>query len=329
MRREMVKRVLVLTNSRDGLNTLAVTDKIEELGHEVVRMDVDLVTKGLNQLSLAYGPDTSAVLTVGSKEIDLLSEVDTVWFRRPYTFDFTIKDPVQLKVAEEEVRDVLDGLWLLLQQKYWVSDPAAITKARLKPYQLKVAAEFGLHVPVSLITNDPVRAKSFASSQPTVFKPMTGYSFDYGDRTETAFTTLLTDQHIEQLHVVKAQHVLLQHCIEKHHELRVTFAGGKFFTCRFDLPDYESVVDWRYPENAEIVQYTEAKLPEEIELKTRHLLEKLNLKYAAVDFAVDAQGNFFFLEVNPIGQWLWIEEESGLKISAAIAAELIEGGEKK
>lgn len=322
----MVK-VLVLTHSRDGLNTLAVTEPIERAGHEVVRMDVDTITRGDNQLTLSYGSSVAATLTTPTGQTNLL-DVDSVWFRRPYSFDFSINDPVQREVAEEEVRDVLDGLWRLLDDKFWVSSPAAILRARLKPYQLALAAKFGLTVPPSLITNDPEAAIAFATQHPTVFKPMTGYHFDYDDHSTTAFTTLLTDDHIAQLGVVRNQHVLLQQCIGKDHELRVTYANGMFYTCRFDIPGYEDVVDWRVPEHAEVVRYSQAKLPEELEYKTRAMLQELNLQYAAVDFAVDSQGNHFFLEVNPIGQWLWIEEESGLPISAAIAASLIEGGER-
>jgi len=50
----------------------------------------------------------------------------------------------------------------------------------------------------------------------------------------------------------------------------------------------------------------------------------LELTFGALDFAVDAAGSWWFYEINPNGQWLWIERQTGLPISASLA-ELLEG----
>jgi hypothetical protein len=51
----------------------------------------------------------------------------------------------------------------------------------------------------------------------------------------------------------------------------------------------------------------------------------LELTFGALDFAVDAAGSWWFYEINPNGQWLWIERQTGLPIAASLA-ELLEGG---
>ena len=53
------------------------------------------------------------------------------------------------------------------------------------------------------------------------------------------------------------------------------------------------------------------RLPPGIERATTRLLEELNLKYAASDFIVDRDGRFHFLEANPHGAWLWLEDALG------------------
>lgn len=320
--------VLILTNSRDGLNTDAVITKLEARDNTVIRMDIDKVTHGDHQLSIEYsGQEPRITLVTPSHSYDLTRDVESVWLRRPYEYDFAVSSAAERKVAEEEMRDILDGMWAMLASKKWVSDPNALRTARLKPYQLMLAKRHGLVVPKSLITNDPDEARFFTQQGPTIFKPMAGYYFDYGEYATSAFATLLTENHVANLDLVARQPVLLQRYVVKHHELRVTFANDEFFTAKIQTPDYESVVDWRTPENAEEVEYAQAVLPAVTEGKLRSLLRALKLQYAAIDLAVDTEGTHFFLEVNPNGQWMWIEEETGLAISAAIAKSLEKGGE--
>ena len=48
------------------------------------------------------------------------------------------------------------------------------------------------------------------------------------------------------------------------------------------------------------------------------LLKILNLRFGAIDFILDTAGNFTFLEINPNGQWAWIEKRTGYEISNEI-----------
>ena len=58
------------------------------------------------------------------------------------------------------------------------------------------------------------------------------------------------------------------------------------------------------------------------------LVDELNLRFGAIDLIRDVNGEYWFLECNPNGQWAWIENRTGLPISAAIVDEL-EGIAKK
>ena len=59
--------------------------------------------------------------------------------------------------------------------------------------------------------------------------------------------------------------------------------------------------------------------------KCYRMLSELGLQYGAFDFILDKSGNYIFLEVNPNGQWAWIECQVGCDISGAIARQLIRG----
>lgn len=321
--------VLALTNSHDGRNSGTVLEAIQSLGHCVVRLDVDMVTRGSHTLLVDYrlregSPRT--LLRTRDSEYDL-STVDSVWFRRPYSFDFIIKDPVQKGVAERETRSVLSGLWELLGRKFWVSRPHAISRGQLKTNQIKLARGAGLLTPDTIITNDPDEARAFCGEGETVFKPVAAYSLEYEDVCKTAFTTLLSPAQVSQLHLVRRQPVLLQRYIKKSSEVRVTMIGGQCFAARLSCDDYANVVDWRVPEVNPRINYEAIELPPDIAQKIRSLIKLMELNFGAVDLAVDATGNFYFLEVNPIGQWVWVEDETGLPISMALAQLLVEGGD--
>jgi len=66
-------------------------------------------------------------------------------------------------------------------------------------------------------------------------------------------------------------------------------------------------------------------VPEPVRHGVRELLRGLGLRFAATDFVVTPAGEWYFLDLNPNGQWAWIEQETGLPICAAIADALSEG----
>ena len=65
------------------------------------------------------------------------------------------------------------------------------------------------------------------------------------------------------------------------------------------------------------------QLPREIETKILALMKIFGLVYGAFDFIVTPDGRYVFLEVNPSGQYMWIECATGLEITAALADALM------
>ena len=250
-----------------------------------------------------------------------------MWFRRPYQFDSPIQDPVQRDVAEQELRTILNALWHLLSDKFWVSHPVAIARAQLKPLQLKIASGAGLRAPETIITNSPAAAREFCAAGLTVFKPVAAYHLEYPDTFRTTVITLLTPEQIKHLELVRAQPVLLQRYIRKTAEVRVTIIGDRSFPVLLSSPDYADIVDWRTPEHNESITYTPHRLPPAVETACVRLTRSLDLAFGAIDLAVDQEGDYHFLEINPIGQWVWIEDETGLPITVALARLLARGGE--
>ncbi|MFN2444382.1 MAG: alpha-L-glutamate ligase, partial [Vicinamibacterales bacterium] len=50
----------------------------------------------------------------------------------------------------------------------------------------------------------------------------------------------------------------------------------------------------------------------------RRLVASYGLMFGAIDLIVDATGEYYFLELNPNGQWVWVQQATGLPIREAL-----------
>jgi hypothetical protein len=55
------------------------------------------------------------------------------------------------------------------------------------------------------------------------------------------------------------------------------------------------------------------------------LMETLGLAFGAIDLIVTPHGKYVFLEVNPAGQFLWLDSTLGLPLLDALSQMLIQG----
>lgn len=74
-------------------------------------------------------------------------------------------------------------------------------------------------------------------------------------------------------------------------------------------------MDWRDPEVS--VSYSASSLTDEVKRMCRAMLAKLGLIYGAFDFVRTPEGELVFLEVNPTGEWAWLEDRLGFPMRDA------------
>jgi glutathione synthase/RimK-type ligase-like ATP-grasp enzyme len=60
-------------------------------------------------------------------------------------------------------------------------------------------------------------------------------------------------------------------------------------------------------------------LPEQVEASLLRLMDSFEINFASLDMILTPEGEFVFLELNPNGQWLWLEAELGLPLVASMA----------
>jgi glutathione synthase/RimK-type ligase-like ATP-grasp enzyme len=215
----------------------------------------------------------------------------------------------------------LSGLFAGLQT-LWVGQPFKLRQADVKAVQLVEASKAGLATPATLISNDPQRATAFVESlgdTDCALKPLIATRVDGEEGARLPLTTILPRGHA--LDSVALSPSIFQPYIEKAYELRCVVMGEKIFTAKLNSQAHEGTrLDWRAGsvEDAQ-VEHEVYDLPERVEAGLHRLMRSFGINFASIDMIVTPDGEFVFLDLNPNGQWLWLEEELGLPLVAGMA----------
>ncbi|WP_245901038.1 ATP-grasp ribosomal peptide maturase [Prauserella shujinwangii] len=256
-----------------------------------------------------------------------LRDIRSVYVRRPtaFTFPSSMTDAEQRFAAREARRGIVGLLGSL--PCAWVNHPSRAADAEYKPVQYATAAACGLEVPRTVITNAPGDADKHSAhlGSSVVYKTLTSATVTDGDRVALVYTTPVTGSGMADGRVALTAHQFQQR-VAKVRDVRATVVGKRVFAANILVDDEttEELLDWRADYDA--LLYEPTKLPDDIEKALLRMTERLGLSFAAADFVVTEDDQHYFVDLNPSGQWGWIQEATRLPIGAALAAELA-GGE--
>lgn len=201
----------------------------------------------------------------------------------------------------------------------WINHPATTYQAESKVYQLVKAVEVGLIVPETKVVNsvpcdlDPKERYAVKALDTALF---------YNGRQEMfTYTTMLTGAEIAKASLSEAP-IILQESIEDKIDLRVTIVGEQVFPAEITKSGKGIDGDWRKTPK-ENLQYRPAVLPVEIESKLLRYMKLLGLTFGGIDLMY-SRGQYYFVEVNPTGEWGWLVETTGFPIYSAIV-DVMEG----
>jgi hypothetical protein len=206
----------------------------------------------------------------------------------------------------------------------WLNNPHDNRMAQRKFPQIRLAGELGLRVPRTIVTNDPARAREF--SRTVEGRLLCKSMKEQGFIDETAHfifsRKVKPDEFAAHADEVALCPSLFQEYVEKDHELRITIVGDEVFCCRLDSQSVHGAeTDWRRVDPSK-VPHRIVPLDPGVEAKLKQMLRHYGLRYGAFDMIVTPQGEYIFLELNPNGQWLWIELITGAPLTGALVQEL-------
>lgn len=308
-----------MVSHRDDDHALAVLDEVGRRGHGAVLFDLASFP-GQTALVMQHDPSGSRfALRLGAGPPIDLAACRAVWWRRPQPFviDEAITDPDHRHFAYAECHDAIAGLWSALDVS-WVDEPTRVEAAAKKPFQLRVAREAGLRIPRTLVTNDVDAARAFVREigvGRTVYKAFTA--------TEQAWreTRILRPAEVDLLARVALAPVIFQEYVPAAVDLRVTIVGGQVFPAAIYSQQTGYEVDFRL--EIDTVRIEPCALPPPVAAALLRLMRRLGLRYGAIDMRRTPEGDHVFLEINPAGQWLFVEQRTGLPITPALVGELL------
>jgi glutathione synthase/RimK-type ligase-like ATP-grasp enzyme len=278
------------------------------------------------RVTLVWSSGAGSKLHLPDRHAIDTAKITAVWYRRPVAPVLpSVMETRRAEWARREAAEALDGLWRTTAA-LWVNAPLAEAAASSKPEQLRRATQCGLSVPETLLTNDPVEARAFASAGPTICKPLGTGMINLDGQEKLFFTTLLDASDIAALSEFGPEPYLLQRLVPKRHDLRVVVIGDETFAVAIDSQHSEVTrTDWRRG-NPLLLEHQVVTLPDAIAKGCIALTREYGLAFAAIDLALDTDDRYIFFEINPSGQWAWLEQLTGLPLSARLATLLM--GEK-
>ncbi len=316
---------VLLIGAHHDPHVLAVATKLKERSHRVVVMD-SLSKADFLTLDYSKNQTPEMILKTSAEELVSSDEISGIWLRQKPIVQNPSWGPLQRAAAEfsqGEWRTVLNSLQICCPNAIWVNDPQKQICINSKPRQLAIASELGMLTPRTIISNNPNDISAFIEEcGRVIYKSLNWYTFP--DQTGILTTELTADTVSEKSDAIKSAPGIYQQLIEKDYELRITVVGEKCFTALVRTPKSgDGAVDWRHAHFEDIFE----SVTEDLELNKSILNfhNKTGLRYGTYDFIVDKFGDKHFLECNPAGQYLWLENSLGLQISDAIACELSRG----
>jgi hypothetical protein len=303
--------ILIPTIPAD-LHAAAVACVLERMGHRAIRWFCsDLPQR--STMSFAIGGGAGVLHAADALGPLVLQEADVFWNRRiaAPTIDKPIPPSDRTVALRESTMFSRGVLALVSDRTFAVNGLREAEYAENKLTQLCVARDVGFTLPETLISNDPQRIRAFVRAHRcsgTVFKAFRPVTWESADRLAMLYTAKVDETMLPGDDVLHLSPGLFQAYVPKAYESRVTCIGGEVVAARLDSQaTREGKVDWRLAPVQELgVRRTE--LPSDVQHQCRALLKRLGLVFGCIDLIVTPSDEYVFLEINQMGQFLWVEE---------------------
>jgi hypothetical protein len=317
------KRVVLIGSQEHDTSLAVIRNQLRGISDVSVSVvDGSCLGENLNISAQFCGqPSRTKILKMDSgQECVAMDEVYSVWNRRwhnPAILERMSEDERTRAFALENWRCLVHGVWLCSSAK-WVNPPVSQMVAANKVVQLDVADGIGLRIPETLFSADPTQVKQFvdAHTEGGVVCKSIGNTLGV----PSTLTVRLSPEHLEALHALPLSPAIFQEYIVGERDIRIVVIGEQCFGAEIHTSHGTNPVDWR--DDFDNPWYPH-QLPDSISKKCVELTHLLNLHYGAIDMRLTPDGEYVFFEINPCGQFLFLEVWTGQRIAKALADYLV------
>ena len=314
----IIPQILLLA-SRFDFSCDYVVAQLRRRGTPYFRLN----SEDFDQFAIVAVPSEPEVrLDASGLTIQLIPEtLKAIYFRRavypqePYTDKHSVHEQLSRSHRSAFMRS-----FMVFDSCKWINHPAATYKAEHKAVQLSVAHKLGFNIPRTVITNNSEGILQAAKGDRTIaVKGLETVLVWKGGLETFGYTSLVDTKFAEHSHLSSAP-LIAQEALENKLDLRVTVVGDQVFCASVTSSGNPIRGDWRLEKTD--AEFKPFDLPPDISEKCLQLTKSLGLEFGALDLAVQ-RGIYFFLEINPTGEWGWLVDQANLPIDEAIADSLV------
>ncbi len=319
-----MSQLLIITSEND-IHTDVIVKELYQSNIEPIRLNSESFIPQ-SEYHIAWGADgniTERRLHFNDS-LKEATDVKVIWWRKPndYLPHSAITDPWAVKYAQDETKALIYSLHGLFPDVKWVNDYYNLRLPSNRINQIPVAQKLGILVPATIVTNQYQPALDFIQKyQDCIVKSMSYSGFLHEDNQYACFTRSIDTETLEAFREsIRLAPLFLQRRIAKKAEYRVTLIGRQHFVCRLDvkhLDDPDVNMDWRVIEPDKVTHVPDT-LPDEYIQKLRGMLDIFGLNFGAFDIIRDDDDELYFIELNPNGQWYWMEILTGMPMVKAM-----------
>ena len=293
------------------IKTLVITSSVDETASYIIKKygnTVDFFRVNIDRFNEYYFDVGDKGWSISNHD-ETITEGDTysIYYRKPILPRLNIYDSEYHFMIQRDIISLINGLADSFKGRV-LTKPSILRKTENKIFQLLYASRNGWKIPQSYIGNNREKCLNYEKTK-SIIKPLTTGKV-YGKKNIEIYQTNLFRGVGDDISFTP---VYLQRYIPKQYEVRLTIIGKYIYTVRIDT---QNQIDWRA--DYQNHKYTQIICPNYIMEKCYKMMTDFELSFGAFDFIVTPQNEWIFLEINPNGQWLWLENKLGLDISKGI-----------
>ncbi|WP_276366278.1 grasp-with-spasm system ATP-grasp peptide maturase [Chryseolinea sp. H1M3-3] len=320
--------ILILSNDIDD-GTNQVIDWLYSYGKKFIRVNGNQFLSYDSSIALS-SQDTTKSIQSKLFDFDSASETDVVWFRRWGAPDSFIRNDLPSSLAYQTGKYLLGQFNIIsniffesLSHVKWVNHPSELT--RNKVHVLEQALKAGLRIPETLICSTRDELVRFKKVHGRIITKSIGdISFFYEGKSRfSIYTSEIVDEDISLVdeHFFPS---LVQQYIPKQYELRIFFLDGEVYPMAiFSQTNEKTRIDFRNYDAIKPNRTVPYSLPPIIKRKIRKLMKLLDMSCGSIDMIKDCKGDYYFLEVNPVGQFGMVSSPCNYFLEKRLAEHLM------
>lgn len=317
-----MKKVLVLTYEEDP-HANSVCSYLNNVGIESFMVNTD---KLIGRYNIKISPQNREYIISDSTNEIRLDSSWNIWNRRVLDPELPANFPKELEdIIFTETERTWEGILFTHKGKV-VNRPQANYAANNKISQLEFAYNYGkeIFIPDTLLTNSPQELIKFYKKHHKIcHKLQKAALVKREDEYLTTYNNMITEKNMEHAHLIERNPTLFQQYIDKKYEIRITVLENKVIGVAIHSQDSDlSKLDYRRYD-FENVKYEKIDLPKNVNKFCLDLIKNYGLSFGEIDMIFTKDNRYVFLELNPNGQWLWLELKSGYNLSKDVAENLL------